>query len=393
MDVSKDYRCAANVDPFGVSWYLDAPGRCSSSSGGSSASCIGGVDLYHMRLLHAIVGLLTVAACYALFRQMLPRALGGLRTVLVGVSHSMFMISRLAMRENTARPRRRRRVHPAPLGASGSTSWRRSSAVSSPGSASTSTSRAASRFPLWIALPRRPGASLPAAIPAPNAAEPRRDRTSQASLLDGGPDHADRRVEDPAGQRSRQRDRLFIYNEAREEQQRLGLRRQPVGRRTRRTSEFGLGDFNNNVVDHCLDLREPRPRLRRSPDRASSSGSGSGVVGLALIRAGERTKALCSCWAGSSSSGSRSPSSSTRRRTTRDCCHLPFVAYLVTEAVRWIAGRWRSMPIRRRPSCRCGRSAVIVVWNLAIAWDFVEQGPRRRGADRKHRTLRRGAPG
>ena len=55
-----------------------------------------------MRLLHAVVGLLTIAACYALFRQLLPRSWAFFAPLLVGVSHSMFMISRLAMRENTA---------------------------------------------------------------------------------------------------------------------------------------------------------------------------------------------------------------------------------------------------------------------------------------------------
>ena len=40
---------------------------------GKLGNLIGGIDLFHMRLLHALVGLLAVAACYALFRQLLPR--------------------------------------------------------------------------------------------------------------------------------------------------------------------------------------------------------------------------------------------------------------------------------------------------------------------------------
>ena len=55
-----------------------------------------------MRLLHAIAGLLTIGACYVLFRLLLPRNWAFLGALLVGVNHSMFMISRLAMRENTA---------------------------------------------------------------------------------------------------------------------------------------------------------------------------------------------------------------------------------------------------------------------------------------------------
>ena len=69
---------------------------------GKLGNLIGGIDLFHMRLLHAVVGLLTIAACYALFRLLLPRNWAFLGALLVGVNHSMFMISRLAMRENTA---------------------------------------------------------------------------------------------------------------------------------------------------------------------------------------------------------------------------------------------------------------------------------------------------
>ncbi len=69
---------------------------------GKLGELIGGIDFFHMRLLHAIVGLSTVGACYALFRLMLPRTWAAFATILVAASHSLFMISRLAMRENTA---------------------------------------------------------------------------------------------------------------------------------------------------------------------------------------------------------------------------------------------------------------------------------------------------
>ena len=55
-----------------------------------------------MRLLHALFGLLTIAAMYVLMRQLLPRGWAIFATCIFGVSHSFFMISRLAMRENTA---------------------------------------------------------------------------------------------------------------------------------------------------------------------------------------------------------------------------------------------------------------------------------------------------
>ena len=100
MTVSKQY--AHNVgDPFGYSFYLTRPAGL-FIVWGKLGELLGGVDLFHMRLLHAIVGLLTIAACYVLFRHLLPRDWAFLGSLLVGVNHSMFMISRLAMRENTA---------------------------------------------------------------------------------------------------------------------------------------------------------------------------------------------------------------------------------------------------------------------------------------------------
>ena len=60
---------------------------------------------------------------------------------------------------------------------------------------------------------------------------------------------------------------------------------------------------------------------------------------------------------------------------TRLLITLPFVAFLVTEAVRWMVGRWRSIP--RAPAVlAAGFLGVIVVWNLAIAWDYVQVGRR-----------------
>ena len=69
---------------------------------GKLGHLIGGIDLYHMRLLHALVALLTIAAAYALFRQLLPRGWAFFAGCLLGLSHSFLIISRLAMRENTA---------------------------------------------------------------------------------------------------------------------------------------------------------------------------------------------------------------------------------------------------------------------------------------------------
>ncbi len=63
---------------------------------------MGGIDLVHMRLLHALVGLLTIVASYYLFRQLLPRGWAMFASSVFGLNHAYLLISRLAMRENTA---------------------------------------------------------------------------------------------------------------------------------------------------------------------------------------------------------------------------------------------------------------------------------------------------
>jgi Dolichyl-phosphate-mannose-protein mannosyltransferase len=88
-------------DPFGVSSYQVRPSVL-FIVWGKLGHLIGGIDLYHMRLLHALVALLTIAASYALFRQLLPRGWAFFAGCLLGLSHSFLIISRLAMRENTA---------------------------------------------------------------------------------------------------------------------------------------------------------------------------------------------------------------------------------------------------------------------------------------------------
>ena len=101
IGVSKHYAEASGVDPFGVSYYLGRP-TLLFMAWGRLGELVGGFDLYHMRLLHALFGLLTIAACYALLRQLLPLWWAVFASAVVGACHSMFMISRLAMRENTS---------------------------------------------------------------------------------------------------------------------------------------------------------------------------------------------------------------------------------------------------------------------------------------------------
>ena len=58
---------------------------------------------------------------------------------------------------------------------------------------------------------------------------------------------------------------------------------------------------------------------------------------------------------------------------TRLLITLPFVAYLVVEALRWATNRWRS--VRFAPQLIVGVFVVAVVaLNVSAAWDYVQLG-------------------
>ncbi len=53
----ESYATLPGVDPFGVSWYLSRPALL-FIGWGKLGNLLGGIDLFHMRLLHALCGLL-----------------------------------------------------------------------------------------------------------------------------------------------------------------------------------------------------------------------------------------------------------------------------------------------------------------------------------------------
>jgi len=100
MTVTKQYAAAHGVDMFGLSTYLGHPNAL-FVLWGALGGLLGGVDLDHMRLLHALTGLLAIGVSYAFFRQLLSRPWALFASGVLGLNHAFFMISRLAMRENT----------------------------------------------------------------------------------------------------------------------------------------------------------------------------------------------------------------------------------------------------------------------------------------------------
>jgi hypothetical protein len=93
MTFAKQSASAHHVDLFGLSTYFGHP-IALFVLWGKLGNLLGGIDLGHMRLLHALTGLLTIALSYAFFRQLLTLPWALLASALLGVNHAFLMISR-----------------------------------------------------------------------------------------------------------------------------------------------------------------------------------------------------------------------------------------------------------------------------------------------------------
>jgi 4-amino-4-deoxy-L-arabinose transferase-like glycosyltransferase len=373
LQVSRQYSDAGGVDPFGVSTYLGRP-TLLFLFWGRAGEWLGGIDLYQMRVLHAVFGLLVIAASYALFRQLLDRRWAVFAAVLLGSSHALFMISRLAMRENTAVLVEvvaftllvwgLRHDHPLATFGGGFVAAL-GYYVYFPGRAT---------LPLWIfflvvlALFFRSRFSIRrlARLGAIAAA---------GFILMAGPIMiAESKVDDPAG--SPQKQTLLIYHEGRVVQQ--GWVFAPtIEDGIKKNVKWGLTTFNNRIVDHGWIYESPGHGFV-DPLTGILLWIGVGVVGWRLIRSRDDPWSLLALgsflvlWLSFAFLVNKAPN------YTRLLITLPFVAYLVTVAVRALGER-----VERRFGYRHGVAAValtavtaIVVWNVAIAWDYVQDGRR-----------------
>lgn len=371
MDTAQQSASLPHIDPFGASFYLTRPAGL-FLVWGKLGNLLGGVDLVHMRLLHALVGLLTVAACYALFRLLLlPRGWAAFAAALVGASHSMFMISRLAMRENTSvlflvvalslLLWGLRHSHELAIFLGG--------VVAGLGFYVYEPARVA--FPIWIVFliglavlyrQRFSGRLLlrTAAI------------TSAGFVLAATPIiYAQAKV--PDSEQTAQQTGLFIYNTAREQQKNWVFADSQWGGYVKNV-EYGLGTFNSRVVDHSWIY----PNYGHGfvdPLTGILLWLGVVVTGIALVRRRAEPEALLvlggfiALWLSLAFLVNKAPN------YTRLLITLPFIAYLVTQAVRWLAGRWSSL--------RFGSQAVVgafvaafLLLNLSIAWDYIQDGRR-----------------
>lgn len=368
MGAAKSYATLPNVDPFGVSWYLSRPALL-FIGWGKLGELLGGIDLYHMRLLHALFGLLVVAATYALLRQVLPRRWALVATLIFGTSHAFFMLSRLAMRENTAVL--------CEVVALALLLWGVRSnhelatflggLVAGLGFYVYFPSRIA--FPIWILF-------LVGLALLFRTRFPRRRLLVHGSIVVAGValmaapiTIAESKI--PVGGKQPNKETLLIYKEAREVQ-RAWVFKATEWEGYKHNVKAGLTTFNNKTVDHGW-IYENRGHGFVDPLTGILLWLGAGIAGLALWRRRDDDGAFLmlggflALWLAFALAINKAPN------YTRLLIVLPFVAYLVTEAIRWLATRWSSV---RYASVAIAGTIVtaIVVWNLAIAWDFVQKG-------------------
>lgn len=380
MGVSQQYSSAAGVDPFGFSTYQNRP-TLLFLFWGNAGELIGGIDLSHMRLLHALVGLLAIGASYALFRQLLPGPWALFAACLFGFNHAFLMISRLAMRENTAvlvevvalalllRGVRHGHAFSTYLGG----------IVAGLGFYTYHPGRAT--FPIWLlfllvlALLYRSRFSLPglarlgaiAVIGFVMMAGPLLIAESRAPRIE--------REVDPIAQ-------LLISSEGRE-LQRDWVFADSILEGYLQNVEWGLTTFNNDVVDHgWIYVNEGHGFV----DPLTGILLWIAVAGIVLLFIRRRhlndpwpllmLGGFIALWLAFAFLINQAP------KYPRLLVILPFVAYLVTVAVRALGhllerGLSR-LGQQRGPGLRAVVAGVALVaiagWNLAIAWDYIDRG-------------------
>jgi hypothetical protein len=374
VTAARNAATAQGLDPLGLSTYFNRPALL-LIGWGKLGELLGGFDLFHMRLLHALCGLLTIAAAYALFRQLLPRWWAVFASCVLGVSHSFLMISRLAMRENTAVLAEvlalalllwgLRRNHPLATFLGG--------VVAGLGFYVYYPARAT--FPIWIVFLVVLGAIGRGRFPARRilsvGAIAALGFVLVATPITIAESHIPR-----AGVPSDfdpQHSTYLIYPEARE-RERQWVNASSIADGLKTNIRWGLGAFNNTVTDNG-NIYVNRGHGFVDPLTGILLWLGLGLVVFRLVRReldeGELLSAVgfVILWLGSALLVNKAPN------YTRLLVALPFAAYLVTVAVRWLAGRWRSL----RPGAALvtgGFLAALVVWNFAIAWDYVDLGRR-----------------
>ena len=367
----------AGADPFGVSNYLGHPILLFWVFG-SIGEAIGGVTLEHMRLVHGFVGLAVVASAYGLFRQVTSRSVSLVACCLLGFTHSLFMISRMAMRESTAvllevialtlLLRGLRHGHAFTTFCGG--------LVAGLGFYVYFPSRAT--FFLWLAFLFGIAVLFRSQFPLRSLGRSAAVAAAGFVLVAAPVTIAGFKA--PRELQLQQREALLIFPEARVKQQ--GWVFAPtVADGIRTNIEWGLGAFNNKRVDRAWAYPNAGHGFL-DPLTGVLLWIGVALVGYRLFRRREPPWALLFVgsflvlWLSFAFLVNKAPN------YPRLLITLPFVAYFAAEGVfalarlvgRSIANGDRRIEKRAATAVTVAIVAAVGCWNLSIAWDFVDRG-------------------
>ena len=382
MTVAERWAHQFDADLFGVSDYLGHPALL-FIVWGTLAEMFGGFDLTTMRALHGVVSLLAVFASFFLFRQLLPRRWALVATALLGLSHSLFIIGRLAMRESSSllmevvaltlllRGLRHRAPFPTFLGG----------AVAGLGYYVYQPAR--STIVLWLLFLGVLFLVARDRFPANRLGRDAAIALSAFALVASPVVIAELKA--PDNQTYLTRESLLVFDDAREKQQEWVFADSKwEGIRT--NIGYGLGAFNNHVVDHGW-IYVNRGHGFIDPLTGALLWIGVLVVGWRVFRRKDAMAllpitAFLSLWLSYAFLVNKAPN------YTRLLITLPFVAYFATEAIRAGAGLVARVLGRHNVSRRrlvtllvAGIAvSTIAAWNLAIAGDYVQEG-RAKGDD------------
>ena len=101
INLSRMLLHGGKVDVLGPTSYFGSP-AATFVFFGRLGQLLGGIDLYHMRLVHAAFGVACVLLVYAFFRQFMTTIPAVTLAVIFGTSHSMIAFSRIGMWSSTA---------------------------------------------------------------------------------------------------------------------------------------------------------------------------------------------------------------------------------------------------------------------------------------------------